>query len=459
MATHALSPAVPAYRGGLYEWLTTTDHKKIGIMYLINSFFFFLIGGIFALLVRTELAAPGIQLFTNEHVYNEAFSIHATVMIFLFIIPILAGLGNYAVPLMIGAPDMAFPRINALSFWMLPLGGMLLLAGFLTPGGAAAAGWTSYPPLSEKGVLSSPGPGQDLWIVALILIGTSSILGGINFLVTIFKMRAPGMTLFRMPIMVWTMLVTSVLVVMATPVITSALVMLFIDRNYGGSFFLPDRGGQAVLYQNVFWFYSHPAVYVMVLPAMGVISEVLPVFSRKPLFGYKAFIFATAGIGALGFSVWAHHMFTTGAVFLPFFSLMTFLIAVPTGVKMFNWVFTLFRGQLSFSTPLIFAIGFLTMFLIGGINGAFSASVPDRLRAPGHVLGRRPPALRPVRRLRVRGVRGHLLLVPEDDRPDAQREPRQDPLRAHVRRLQPDVLPDAHAGHQGHAPADRRLRE
>jgi cytochrome c oxidase subunit 1 len=376
MATHALSPAaVASYRGGLYEWLTTTDHKKIGIMYVINSFLFFLIGGIFALLVRTELAQPGLQLFTNEHVYNESFSIHATVMIFLFIIPMLAGLGNYAVPLMIGAPDMAFPRINALSFWMLPLGGLLLLAGFLTPGGAAAAGWTSYPPLTERGPLSSPGPGQDLWIVSLILIGTSSILGGINFLVTIFKMRAPGMTLFRMPIMVWTMLVTSVLVVMATPVITSALVMLFIDRNYGGTFFLPPEG-QAVLYQNVFWFYSHPAVYVMVLPAMGVISEVLPVFSRKPLFGYKAFIFATAGIGALGFSVWAHHMFTTGAVFLPFFSLMTFLIAVPTGVKMFNWVFTLFRGQLTFSTPLVFAIGFLTMFLIGGINGAFSAAVP-----------------------------------------------------------------------------------
>jgi cytochrome c oxidase subunit 1 len=297
-------------------------------------------------------------------------------MIFLFIIPMLAGLGNYVVPLMIGAPDMAFPRVNALSFWMLPLGGMLLLAGFLTQGGAAAAGWTSYPPLSEVGPTKSPGPGQDLWIVALTLIGTSSILGGINFLVTIFKMRAPGMTLFRMPIMVWTILVTSVLVVMATPVLTSALVMLFIDRNYGGHFFDPFGGGNAVLYQNVFWFYSHPAVYVMVLPAMGIVSEVLPVFSRKPLFGYKAFIFATAGIGALGFSVWAHHMFTTGAVFLPFFSLMTFLIAVPTGVKMFNWVATMWRGKLTFSTPLIFAVGFLTMFLIGGINGAFSAAVP-----------------------------------------------------------------------------------
>ncbi len=212
--------------------------------------------------------------------------------------------------------------------------------------------------------------------MGLVLIGTASILGAINFLVTIFKMRAPGMTLFRMPILVWTVLVTSVLVVMATPVLTSALIMLFIDRNYGGTFFDPSIGGNAVLYQNIFWFYSHPAVYIMVLPAMGIVSEVLPVFSRKPLFGYKAFVFATVGIGALGFSVWAHHMFTTGQVFLPFFSLMTFLIAVPTGVKMFNWIATLWRGQLSFSTPLLFAFGFLMMFLIGGLNGAFSAAVP-----------------------------------------------------------------------------------
>ncbi|HSK52427.1 MAG TPA: cbb3-type cytochrome c oxidase subunit I, partial [Clostridia bacterium] len=223
---------------------------------------------------------------------------------------------------------------------------------------------------------ASVGYGQDLWIVALILVGTSSILGAINFLVTIFKMRAPGMTLFRMPVFVWTIIVTSVLVLMATPVITSALIMLFIDRNYGGAFFDPRVGGDPILYQNVCWFYSHPAVYVMILPAMGMISEILPVFSRKPLFGYKAFVFATVGIGALGFSVWAHHMFTTGAVYLPFFSLMTVLIAVPTGVKMFNWIFTLWRGKLTFSTPLLFALGFLSMFLIGGINGAFSASVP-----------------------------------------------------------------------------------
>jgi cytochrome c oxidase subunit 1 len=312
VATTALHPAAPTYRSTLYDWVTTTDHKKIGIMYVINSFLFFFLGGLLALGVRVELAQPGLQIVTDQ-TYNEVFTMHATFMIFLFVIPMLAGFGNYIVP---------------------------------------------------------------LWIVALTLIGTSSILGAVNFLATIFKMRAPGMTLFRMPIMVWTVLVTSVLVLMATPVITSALIMLFIDRNYGGSFFDPANGGDPILYQNVFWFYSHPAVYVMILPAMGMISEILPVFSRKPLFGYKAFVFATAGIGALGFSVWAHHMFTTGAVYLPFFSLMTFLIAVPTGVKMFNWIFTMWRGQLTFSTPLLYAVGFLSMFLIGGINGAFSASVP-----------------------------------------------------------------------------------
>src|SRR3954452_22057986 len=375
MATTTLTPAASTYRSGLYEWVTTNDHKKIGIMYIVNSFIFFFIGAILALGLRTELAQPGLQVLTNEELYNQLFTMHGTVMIFLFIIPMLAGFGNYVAPLQIGAPDMAFPRINALSFWMLPLGGILLLMGFVT-GGAAQAGWTSYSPLAQDRPLGSPGSGEDLWLMALVLIGTSSILGAVNFLVTIFKMRAPGMTMFRMPILVWTVLVTSVVVLMATPVFRGALIMLFIDRNYGGHFFDPATGGNASLWQNVFWFYSHPAVYVMVLPAMGMISEILPVFSRKPLFGYKAFVFATAGIGALGFSVWAHHMFTTGSVYLPFFSLMTFLIAVPTGVKMFNWIFTMFRGKLTFSTPLLFAVGFLTMFLIGGINGAFSAVVP-----------------------------------------------------------------------------------
>jgi cytochrome c oxidase subunit 1 len=371
MATTTLRTTA-GYRTGLYDWLTTTDHKKIGILYLANSILMFLIGGLFALVVRVELAQPGLQFLTDAQ-YNQAFTIHASLMLFLFVIPVLAGFGNYITPLMIGAPDMAFPRINAFSFWLLPLAAIVMLSGFATGGGAAAAGWTEYSPLAQA---KYEGIGTDLWIVALLLIGTSSILGSINFIVTIFKMRAPGMTLLRMPVMVWTMLVTSILVLMATPVLTSALIMLFIDRNLGGHFFDPANGGNAILWQNTFWFYSHPAVYIMVLPAMGIISEVLPVFSRKPLFGYKAFVFATAAIGALGFSVWAHHMFTTGAVYLPFFSFMTFLIAIPTGVKFFYWIATMFRGQLTFSTPLLYAIGFLTMFLIGGINGAFSAAVP-----------------------------------------------------------------------------------
>jgi cytochrome c oxidase subunit 1 len=376
MATSALTPAATGYRSSLYEWVTTTDHKKIGILYLANSFLFFFLAGILALFVRAELAQPGLQFLSDEGFYNQIFTMHGSVMIFLFVIPILAGFGNYVVPLQIGAPDMAFPRINALSFWMLPLGGIILFLGFIT-GGAAWAGWTSYAPLSLDRPLSSPGAGQDLWIMGLVLIGTASILGAVNFLVTIFKMRAPGMTLFRMPILVWTVLVTSVLVLLATPVFTSALIMLFIDRNYGGHFFDPATpGGSAILWQNIFWFYSHPAVYVMVLPAMGIVSEVLPVFSRKPLFGYRAFIFATVGIGAIGFTVWAHHMFTTGAVYLPFFSLMTALIGVPTGVKMFNWIFTMWRGKITLSTSLLMAVGFLTMFLIGGINGVFSAAVP-----------------------------------------------------------------------------------
>ena len=369
-AAHGISPR----RHPIAAWLTTTDHKKIGIMYLVNSYFWFGVAGLLAVFVRAELAEPGTQFFGEER-YNQLFTMHGTTMIFLFIIPILAGFGNYIVPLQIGALDMAFPRVNALSFWMLPLAGITLYSSYLL-GGPADAGWTQYAPLSEGVGAQGNSIGIDLWIVALLLVGTASILGAVNFITTIFNMRAPGMTMFRMPLFTWTILVTSLLVLLATPVFTSALVMLLIDRNLGGSFFNPANGGIAVLWQNVFWFYSHPAVYVMVLPGMGIISDVLPVFSRKPLFGYKAFVFATAGIGALGFSVWAHHMFVTGQVLLPFFSIMTFLIAVPTGVKFFNWIATLVKGQITFSTAMLFAIGFLTMFLIGGIDGVFLASPP-----------------------------------------------------------------------------------
>ena len=367
---HGVSPR----RHPIAAWLTTTDHKKIGIMYLVNSYFWFAVAGLLAVFIRAELAQPGTQFFSEQR-YNELFTMHGTTMIFLFIIPILAGFGNYIVPLQIGALDMAFPRVNALAFWMLPLAGIVLFSSYAL-GGPADAGWTQYAPLSEGIGAQGNSIGTDLWIISLLLVGTASILGAVNFITTIFNMRAPGMTMFRMPLFTWTILVTSLLVLLATPVFTSALVMLLIDRNLGGSFFNPANGGIAVLWQNVFWFYSHPAVYVMVLPGMGIISDVLPVFSRKPLFGYKAFVFATAGIGALGFSVWAHHMFVTGQVLLPFFSIMTFLIAVPTGVKFFNWIATLFKGQLTLSTAMLFAIGFLTMFLIGGIDGVFLASPP-----------------------------------------------------------------------------------
>jgi cytochrome c oxidase subunit I len=370
MATTTLAPRAGTYRRStVLEWLTTTDHKKIGALYISTSFVFFLIGGIYALLIRSELAVPGLQ-FLDPETYNQLFTIHGTTMIFLFVMPMMTGLGNYVVPLQIGAADMAFPRINALSYWMIPLGGLLLFSGYAL-GGAANAGWTGYAPLSSR-----EGIGIDLWIGSLVLLGTSSILGAINFLATIFKMRAPGLTLMRMPIFVWNTLVTSVLLLFAVPVLTAGFMMLFIDRNYGGGFFDPALGGNPILWQHIFWFFGHPEVYILILPAFGIVSEVLPVFSRKPLFGYKAFVFATASIGALGFSVWAHHMFTTGAVYLPFFSFFTFLIAVPTGIKMFNWLATMWGGKLRLSTPMLFSMGFISLFLIGGLDGAFLAVVP-----------------------------------------------------------------------------------
>jgi cytochrome c oxidase subunit 1 len=370
MATIAVPRPAGLQRPALLDWLTTVDHKKLGILYLYFTVFFFAVGGILALLVRTQLAVANSGVFSND-AYNQIFTMHASAMLFLFIIPVWAGFGNYIVPLQIGAMDMAFPRINALSFWLLPPAGILMFSGFLVDGGAASAGWTAYSPLAR-----GMGTGMDLWIIAVMLLGISSTIGATNFLVTMFRMRAPGMTMFRMPIFCWTVLVTATLQLLATPVLAAALVMLYIDRNFGGGFFDPNKGGNVILWQNVFWFYSHPAVYIMILPGMGIVSEILPVFSRKPLFGYKAFVFATLGIGGFGFSVWAHHMFTTGAVLKPFFGFMTFMIGVPTGVKIFNWLATLYKGSITFEPPMLFALGFVSMFLIGGINGTFSAAVP-----------------------------------------------------------------------------------
>jgi cytochrome c oxidase subunit I len=369
-----LTAPEPSFGAKVMDWLTTTDHKKIGILYIITAFFFFVVAGIMALLIRSELAQPGLQLVSDQ-TYNELFTMHGTIMIFLFVMPVFSGFANYVMPLMIGAPDVAFPRINALSYWMVPAAGLIMMSGFLVKGGAAAAGWTGYTPLSEQ-TAQLGEHGQDLWIVGLILIAAASLLGSINFITTIFKMRAPGMTMFRMPIFVWNTLVTSLLGMLAIPVLTSALILLFIDRNLGGSFFDPAHGGNTILWQHMFWFFGHPEVYILILPAFGIVSEIIPVFSRKPLFGYKAFVFATLAIGALSFSVWAHHMFATGAVLLPFFSFVTFLISVPTGVKMFNWIATMYKGKISLATPMLFSIGFLAMFLIGGINGAFAAVVP-----------------------------------------------------------------------------------
>jgi cytochrome c oxidase subunit 1 len=355
-------------RGRLLDWLKTTDHKKIGILYLISSFSFFAIGGVFALLMRTELARPGTQIF-QPHVYNQLFTLHGTLMIFLVIFPLLAGFGNYFVPLQIGALDMAFPRINALSFWLLPVGGLTILSGFFAKGGAAAAGWTGYPPLSEQ-----IGTGQDLWIAGLIIVGTASILGGINFIVTILRMRAPGMTMMRMPVFTWSILATSLLVVLAAPVLTAGLIMLFADRRLGTVFFDPTQAGVVILWQHVFWFFGHPEVYMLILGAWGIVTEIVSVFSGKPIFSYRGVILSFLLITALSFSVWAHHMFATGAVELPFFSVTTELISIPTGVLFFVWLGTLWKGRLRFEPPMLFALGFIAMFLIGGINGVWAAS-------------------------------------------------------------------------------------
>ncbi len=393
MATTAAPPVVarpttpaPAHslaaleRRGVGAWLTTTDHKKIGILYIVSTFVFFVLGGLAALLVRTQLALPESRPFDPE-LYNQIFTMHATVMIFLFIIPFgIGGLGNYFVPLMIGARDMAFPKINALSFWMILPAGLLILSGFFFPDptqkfatGAADAGWTSYPPLSARGPF-----GQSLWLVGIFILGSSSILGAMNFLVTILNMRTPGMTMHRIPLFVWAMLTTSFIQLIATPALAAALLMVLADRHLGTHFFDPSGGGDVLGYQHGFWFYSHPAVYIMILPYFGIISEVLQVFSRKPIFGYKAVAYSTAAIGVLGFLVWAHHMFTVGlpVISQSFFMLMTMLIAIPTGIKIFNWAGTLWGGHLQFKAPLLFALGFLTMFVIGGISGVWAAVVP-----------------------------------------------------------------------------------
>jgi cytochrome c oxidase subunit 1 len=363
----------PHHSRGLLAFLTSTDHKRIGVSYMVTAFVFYLVGGALAEVIRAQLyGANGTVV--NESTYNQVFTMHGSIMLFLFLGPFAFGLANYFVPLQIGARDMAFPRLNAMSYWFYLFGGITMMAGFLTADGAADFGWTGYAPLSE--ITHSPGYGADLWIMAVVLTGLSGVLTGVNIVATVISMRAPGMTMFRMPVFTWNMLVTSILVLIAFPVLTSAGAMLFADRHLGAHIFDPGGGGSPILWQHLFWFFGHPEVYILVLPYFGVITEVLPVFSWRPVFGYAGIVFATLAIASLSVGVWAHHMFTTGAVELPYFTGLSMLIAVPTGVKFFNWIGTMWGGRITFGTPMLFAVGFLFTFLIGGLSGVMLAAAP-----------------------------------------------------------------------------------
>ena len=374
---HPVAPTRPAPQGGKslkgnHAWtmLTTTDHKQLGIMYIIMSFCFFFIGGLMALLIRVELFHPGMQYLSNEQ-FNQLFTMHGTVMLLLYGTPVVWGFANYIMPLQIGAPDVAFPRLNALGFWLTTWGGVLMLSGFLTPGGAGDFGWTIYMPLADA--IHSPGVGTNLWIMGVGLTGIGTIASAVNMITTILCLRAPGMTMFRLPIFTWNILVTSLLALLIFPLLTAAALGVLYDRLLGGHIYDPANGG-SILWQHLFWFFGHPEVYVLALPFFGIVSEIFPVFSRKPMFGYVGLVFATLSIAALSLAVWAHHMFVTGAVLLPFFSFMTFLIAVPTGVKFFNWIGTMWHGRLTFETPMLFSLGFLVTFLFGGLTGVMLAS-------------------------------------------------------------------------------------
>ena len=372
VSSHAHSAKKNTMGRTIVKWMTTTDHKVIGNLYLITSFIFFMIAGLMAMVIRAELARPGLQFVSNEQ-YNQMFTMHGTIMLFLFATPLFAGFANAIMPLQIGAPDVSFPRLNLVAFYMFLFGGIIVVSGFLTPDGAASFGWFAYAPLSNA--VHSPTVGADLWIIGLAISGLGTILGAVNFVTTILTMRAPGMVMFRLPIFTWTILLTSVLVLMAFPVLAASLIVLQVDRTFGAQVFEPENGG-AILWQHLFWFFGHPEVYIIALPFFGIISEVIPVFSRKPVFGYKGLVFATIAIAGLSVAVWAHHMYVTGAVSLPFFALTTMLIAVPTGVKFFNWIGTMWRGSISFETPMLFVIGFLITFLLGGLTGVMLAMPP-----------------------------------------------------------------------------------
>jgi cytochrome c oxidase subunit I len=367
------TPRVQTKGNVLVSWLTTTDHKKIGYLYLITSFIYFCLGGVMALVMRTQLFEPGLQILQTKEQYNQLFTMHGTIMLLMFATPLFAGFANVIMPLQIGAPDVAFPRLNAFAYWLYSFGSLIAVGGFLTPQGAADFGWFAYTPLSTS--TFSPGLGGNLWVFGLAMSGFGTILGAVNFITTIITMRAPGMTMFRMPIFTWNTMVTAILILMAFPPLAAALFGLGADRVLGAHIYNPANGG-ALLWQHLFWFFGHPEVYIIALPFFGIVTEVFPVFSRKPVFGYKSLVFATIAIAALSVTVWAHHMYVTGSVLLPFFSIMSMLIAVPTGVKIFNWIGTMWRGSVTFEAPMLWAIGFLITFTFGGLTGVILASPP-----------------------------------------------------------------------------------
>jgi cytochrome c oxidase subunit 1 len=375
---HPAHAAAHAEKTGLWSWLTTVDHKRIGILYGATAFFFFLLGGLEALIIRIQLARPDNN-FIDPDTYNQLFTMHGTTMIFLAIMPLSSMFFNYLIPLMIGARDVAFPRLNAFSYWVFLFGGLYLNASFLF-GAAPDMGWYGYANLTSRQF--SPGPNVDFWNMGLQVLGVASLAAAVNFFVTIINLRAPGMTMMRMPMFVWMSFITQVLLLLAFPVIAVALILLMFDRFFGTHFFIPAGGGDPLLWQHFFWIFGHPEVYILILPAFGIVSEVLPVFSRKPLFGYAAMVFSGVFIAFLGFGVWSHHMFTTGMgpIADTFFSLSTMLIAIPTGVKIFNWMGTMWFGSLQFRTPMYFAVGFIAMFIIGGLSGVMHSSPPADLQ-------------------------------------------------------------------------------
>ena len=384
-ATHTPTPVVttnqkpqtvgvtrPVTKGNIIvRWLTSTDHKIIGHMYNITSMLYFLLGGVMALIIRAQLFAPGLNVLQTKEQYNQMFTMHGTIMLLMVATPLFAGLANAILPLQLGAPDVAFPRLNMLSFWLYFFGALISVGGFLTPQGAASFGWFAYAPLSTS--TFSPGIGSNMWVLGLAMGGFGTILGAVNFITTILTMRAPGMTMFRMSVFSWNILITSILVILVFPILAVALFGLAADRIFGAHVYDAATGG-AILWQHMFWFFGHPEVYILALPFFGVVSEIIPVFSRKPIFGYKTLVYATISIGALSMTVWAHHMYVTGSVLLPFFALLTMLIAVPTGVKIFNWIGTMFRGSVTFETPMMFAIAFVFNFVFGGLTGIILAS-------------------------------------------------------------------------------------